>query len=231
MIPDFYSHWHIAWQILIFVGALALGVFCLVKFCNLFVDSASAFAKKLHVSPMVIGLTVVAMGTSCPELAVSVFDSVEAMISGGYANVAIGNVVGSNIANILLVLGFSVLFTPIVIKQSTLHKEFPVLLGVTVLLLLFGLFFGLNAGVNDYAITRWEGAILVVLMVAYLVFLVLSAKKNPDDVPQEVIKEMPVWKSILFIVLGALGIAFGGEAVVFGAKGLAIKGAVASCAI
>ena len=228
MIPDFYSNWHIAWQILLFVGALALGVFFLVKFCNIFVDSSSALAKKLHVAPMIIGLTVVAMGTSCPELAVSVFDSVDAMLAGGHANVAIGNVVGSNIANILLVLGFSIVFTPIAIKRTTLLREFPVLLGVTVLCLFAGLFFGLNSFYQDHAIIRWEGVVFVVLMVGYLVLLVVSAKKHPDEVPQEVIKDMPVWRSLLFIVIGAVGIAIGGEAVVFGAKGLALAGATSA---
>ncbi|MBR1746717.1 MAG: calcium/sodium antiporter [Clostridia bacterium] len=228
MIPDFYSQWHVAWQILMFVAFLAVGIFCLVKFCNVFVDSSSALAKRLHVAPMIIGLTVVAMGTSAPELAVSVFDSVETLVSGGHANVAIGNVVGSNICNILLVLGFSVLFTPIIIDGHTLHKEFPVLLFVTVICLIFGLLFGLNASYGDYAILRWEGIVLVVLMVAYLVFLIVGAKRHPDETPSTVIKDSPVWKSLLLIVLGAAGIAFGGEAVVFGAKGLALVGAKAA---
>lgn len=225
MIPDFYSNWHVALQILLFVAAVALGVFFLVRFCNMFVDASSAFAKKLHVAPMVIGLTVVAIGTSCPELAVSVFDSVETMFAGGHANVALGNVVGSNICNILLVLGFSVLFTPILIERSTLHKEFPILLGVTTLCLFFGLLFGLNGLYNDYAIMRWEGIVFVVLSVVYIVFLVVSARKHPEEVPMEAIKDMPVWKCLLFIVVGAIGIAIGGEAVVFGAKGLALTGA------
>ena len=225
MIPDFYGSWHVGWQVLLFIAALAVGVLCLVKFCNLFVDSSSALAKKLRIAPMVIGLTVVAMGTSLPELAVSVFDSVDSLLGGGHANVAIGNVVGSNIANILLVLGISVLFRPIIIKTSTLHKEVPILLAATSVCLLFGLLFGINASFNDYAILRWEGIVLVVGLVAYLIFLVISAKKDPEDVPEEAIKDMPLWKAILFVVIGAIGIAVGGEAVVFGAKGLAITGA------
>ena len=200
MIPDFYSQWHVGWQILLFIAALSVGVVFLVKFCNLFVDGSSALAKKFRIAPMVIGLTVVAMG----------------------------NVVGSNICNILLVLGVSVLFRPIIIKQSTLHKEFPILLGVTVLFLVFGLLFGLNSAFNDYAILRWEGIVFVVGMVAYLTFLVISAKRNPEDAPQEAIKDMPLWRAIVFVVVGAAGIAVGGEAVVFGAKGLALTGATAA---
>ena len=110
------SNWHVGLQSAMFVVGLALGVFCLVKFCDIFVDSSSAIAKKLKVSPLIIGLTIVAMGTSLPELAVSVSDSVS-NIGGGNSNVAIGNVVGSNICNILLVLGFSVVFTPIIVKR------------------------------------------------------------------------------------------------------------------
>ena len=228
MIPDFYSQWHVGWQVLLFIAALSVGVVFLVKFCNLFVDGSSALAKKFRIAPMIIGLTVVAMGTSFPELAVSVFDSVDSMLVGGHANVAMGNVVGSNICNILLVLGVSVLFRPIIIKQSTLHKEFPILLGVTVLFLVFGLLFGLNSAFNDYAILRWEGIVFVEGMVAYLTFLVISAKRNPEAAPQEAIKDMPLWRAILFVVVGAAGIAVGGEAVVFGAKGLALTGATAA---
>ena len=227
MIPDFYSQWHVGLQIMLFITAVAVGILFLVKFCNLFVDSSSALAKKLRISPMIIGLTVVAMGTSFPELAVSVFDSVDSLLVGGHANVAIGNVVGSNICNILLVLGISVIFRPIIIKQSTLHKEFPVLLAVTTLCLVFGLLFGLTSSYLDYAILRWEGIVMIVCMIAYLTFWVISAKKDPEDYPQEVIKEMPLWRAIVFVVLGAIGIAIGGEAVVFGAKGLALAGAKA----
>ena len=99
---------------------------------------------------------------------------------------------------------------------------------MTVLCLFAGLFFGLNSFYQDHAIIRWEGIVFVVLMVGYLVLLVVSAKKHPDEVPQEVIKDMPVWRSLLFIVIGAVGIAIGGEAVVFGAKGLALAGATSA---
>ena len=101
---------------------------------------------------MIIGLTVVAMGTSCPELAVSVSDSIRSLISKTNANIAIGNVVGSNICNILLVLGLSIIFTPITVKKSSLKKEFPVLLGVSLLLVLFVLIAGSITG--NYEVSR-----------------------------------------------------------------------------
>ena len=228
MIPEFYETWHIAPKLIILLVFMVVGVFFLVKFCDLFVGAASSIAKKLKIAPMIIGLTVVAMGTSCPELAVSVSDSISCLINGGYANVALGNVVGSNICNIVLVLGLSVIFTPIIIKKSTMKKEMPFLMGVSLLLVIFGIFFGVGTATGNYAILRWEGIIFVILMIAYLVFLVIDAKRHPvEDENQEEIKDMKLWKAILFVVIGAIGIAAGGEFVVFGAKGLAVTGATA----
>ena len=228
MIPEFYSSWHIAPKLLILIVFMVVGVFFLVKFCDLFVGASSSIAKKLHIAPMIIGLTVVAMGTSCPELAVSVSDSIACLAAGeGNANVAIGNVVGSNICNILLVLGLSIMFTPIIIKPQSLKKEFPFLIGVSLLLVIFGIFFGVGSAIGNYAILRWEGIIFVVLMVAYITYLVIDAKKHPTEDNGEEIKDMKMWKAILFVIIGALGIACGGEFVVFGAKGIAVTGATA----
>ena len=225
MITEFYQNWHIAPKILILILFLVVGVFFLVKFCDVFVNAASAIAKKLRIPPMIIGLTVVAMGTSCPELAVSVSDSIGCLINGGNANVAIGNVVGSNICNILLVLGFSVIFTPIIIKKQTLKKEFPILIGVSLLLVIFGIFFGIGTTTGNYAILRWEGIIFVILIIAYMTYLVIDAKRHPTEDDQEEIKDMKIWLAIILVIVGALGIALGGEFVVFGAKGLALTGA------
>ena len=224
MIPDFYADWHMAPKLLILIVFMAIGVFFLVKFCDIFVGASSSIAKKLHIAPMIIGLTVVAMGTSCPELAVSVSDSISCLIDNGNANVAIGNVVGSNICNIVLVLGLSIIFTPIIVKKSSLKKEFPILLVVSTLLVGFVLIGGAITG--TYEITRWMGIIFIVLIFAYITFLVIDAKRNPVESEEE-IKDMKLWKAILFVVIGAIGIAAGGEFVVFGAKGLAVTGATA----
>ena len=225
---DFILNWPLPYQIISFVVLLGIGVFFLVKFCDIFVDSASSIAKKLKISPLVIGLTIVAMGTSCPELAVSVSDSVASLASGGNANVALGNVVGSNICNILLVLGLSALFTPMIVRKSIIKKELPILLAVSSLLVIFGCFFNLG---DKLAIVRWEAIIFVVLIIAYLVYVVLSAKKGNDEEQAQgeeiVIKDMPIWKSIILCIVGIAGIIIGGEMVVFGAKGLATEGALA----
>ncbi len=233
MLVDLLNGWikdlHIGIQIALFVVGLALGVFCLVKFCDWFVDGAGVIAAKLRVSPLIIGLTVVAMGTSLPELAVSVSDSVTA-IRGGNANVAIGNVVGSDICNILLVLGFSTVFTPIAVKKSVNRREMPILLAVTALTTLFVCLFGLHsaADIGDLAITRYEGIILTVGIVIYITYLVIMARRHPEQMDeQQAVGDMPWWKAILFVVAGAVGIIVGGQLVVFGAKGLALEGAAA----
>lgn len=229
------QNWHPALQIAMYVVGLALGVFCLVKFCDIFVDSSSTIAKKLKISPLIIGLTIVAMGTSLPELAVSVSDAIQCIAENQNANVAIGNVIGSNICNILLVLGISVTFTPIAVRKNVSRREMPILLAATAIVVLFVGLFGLNsaADINDLAITRWEGIILVVLMIAYMTYVIVMAKKHPEQIETEndneevKSKEMPLWKAIILVIVGAVGIILGGQFVVFGAKGLALKGASA----
>ena len=212
MLVDLFNGWikdlHVGIQLALFVIGLAAGVFCLVKFCDWFVDGAGVMARKLRISPLIIGLTIVAMGTSLPELAVSVSDSVMAIGHGGNANVAVGNVLGSNICNILLVLGFSVVFTPIAVKRSVNRREMPILLGVTALTVLFVCLFGMHsaADATDLAITRWEGIILAVGIVLYITYLVITAKRHPDmlDAEQEeTVKDMAWWKAITFVVVGA----------------------------
>ena len=237
MLLAFYSNWPTALQILLFLVAVAVGVFFLVKFSDIFVGAASSIAKKLHVSPMIIGLTVVAMGTSLPELAVSASDSIDCLIHGGNANVALGNVVGSNICNILIVLGCSALFTSVFVPKSTLKKEFPILIAVTAILVLFGCTFNLG---GSKAILRWEGIILVILIVAYITFLVIDAIRHPQEEEVEVdengntvkkddgIKDMNIWLAILLVIIGAAGVVLGGEMVVFGAKHFALTCAEAA---
>lgn len=232
MILTFVDSWPIYLQSIAFVVGLIVSTICLVKFCDIFVDSASTIAKKLHISELIIGLTVVAIGTSCPELAVSVSDSISSLLENSNANVAIGNVIGSNICNLLLVLGFSAVFTPIVVKKSVCKREYPFLLIISALLVLFVILFGTGSSITgNYAILRWEAIILVVLMFVYIWFLIHNAKKHPDEqlnteeekLTEEKEKDMKLWKAIILVIVGAAGIVFGGEAVVFGAKGLALQ--------
>lgn len=223
MIPDVpMTEW---WSWLVCVLALAVGVIMLWKCSDVFVDGAAVIAKKLKISTMIIGLTVVAFGTSCPELAVSVSDSITCLLQGGNANVAIGNVVGSNICNILIVLGVSAIFTPIVVKKQMLTKELPIMLGATALCVLFVLVWGISDG--SYAILRWEGIILVVGIIGYVAYLVISSRRQQKlgivtEENETEIKDMKTGKAVLCTVLGLIGVIIGGEAVVYGAKNIAV---------
>ena len=236
---DFILNWPKPLPVIFAVLLLGVGVFFLVKFCDIFVDSSSSIAKKLKISPLIIGLTIVAMGTSCPELAVSVSDSIAVLRDGGNANVAIGNVVGSNICNIALVLGLSALFTPMVVKKSIIQKELPILLVVSSALVIFGCCFAKD---GTLAILRWEAIILVIGIIAYLSYIVISAKNDAKKeekaklkkkkkkkaaiaLEDNSIKDMPIVKAIVLCILGIAGIIVGGEMVVFGAKELATEGA------
>lgn len=230
---NFIDNFPVPAQIVCFIALLGVGVFFLVKFCDFFIDSACAIAKKLHISPLIIGLTIVAMGTSCPELAVSTSDSIATLLEGGNANVALGNVVGSNICNLLLVLGLSAIFSPLFVKKDILKKEFPILIGVSFALVIFGCFFGISG--SKYAINRVEAIIFIALIIAYMTYMVLSAKKEAAlelesagaAEAKEDAKEMVLWKAIVLCVVGIAGIILGGEMVVAGAKGLAMQGAAA----
>lgn len=197
------------------VIVLLAGFFLLVKGADLFVDGSSSIAKKFRIPSIIIGLTVVAMGTSLPETAVSV----TASISGNNA-LAVSNAVGSNIFNLMVVIGFCALFTPIAVKRDSLVKDFPISIVCAALLLVLGLI-GMELGHID-------GIIFLLLFIGFIVLMVQSALKSrkadtlkgkaEDD---DEIKLMPVWKSIIFIIIGGAGIAFGGDMVVEGASKIA----------
>ena len=185
---------------------LALGFFLLAKGADVFVDGSSSIAKRFKIPQIVIGLTVVAMGTSMPEAAVSI----KAAISGN-ADISIGNVVGSNILNILIILGLSALIFPLSMKKSTQAIDIPIVIGASALLFVLGL-----TGV----IAWWGGLIFLLAFAGYLAFLFISSKNSPDSDSDE-IKDMPVWKSIIFIILGIGMIIFGSECAVTTASTLA----------
>ena len=213
----FISGWPLPLQIIVYVLTLGVGAFFLIKFCNIFVDSSSNIAKKLGIPPLIVGLTVVAMGTSFPELAVSVSDSISSLAEGSNANIGFSNVVGSNISNLLLVLAFSSLFAPVLIKKET-KRDYLVLVGVTSIFTIFALLFG------DFAILRWEAIILVCIIFFYITYIVLNAKKQIKK-DEEVVddKKTNLFKDIIFLLVGVIGVVAGGELVVYGAKGIALN--------
>ena len=164
-------------QYLIFIIAFVIGAVALIGFCNIFIDNASLIAKKFRIPPLLVGLTIVAMGTSIPEIAVSISDSIQVLNNGGgYSNIALGNVVGSNIANILLVISLGALFTPIIVKKET-KKELYILLGVTSILVAFSLLFGQSSILGSHVLKRWESIILLGLAFAYICYIIASSKE------------------------------------------------------
>ena len=186
---------------------LVAGFVLLIKGADFFVEGSSSVAKRLRVPSIIIGLTIVAMGTSLPECAVSV----TASLSGQNA-LAVSNVIGSNIFNLMVVSGFCAVFCSLPIEKDTLRKEFPFSIGCGVLLLVLG-YIGLTVG-------RIDGVILLVLFALYIGSMVRSALKARaagQQVEEEEYEILPVWKSILFIVGGMIAIKFGGDFVVDGA--------------
>ncbi|MCC3868748.1 calcium/sodium antiporter [Terrisporobacter mayombei] len=194
---------------------LIIGFFFLIKGANLFVEGASSIAKKFNVPAMVIGLTIVAMGTSAPEAAVSITSSL-----AGQNDMSVANVVGSNFFNILVVLGVSAIITKLPVQKGTIKKDAPFLLLVSSLLLIFGL--NLN-------ISRIEGLILLAVFAYFLIDTVKSAKKGGQETTNEaattmdveVARESSMSKTILLSIIGVVGIVLGGDMVVNSATDIA----------
>lgn len=153
------------------LAILIVGFALLIKGADLFVDGASGIAKKFGISELIIGLTIVAMGTSAPEAAVSI-----AAAAKGSAGISIGNVIGSNIMNIFIILGVVAAITPLKIERSTVRYEMPFTIIVTVLFVLMG---------RDGLITRVDGAILWAGLLLYIAYLLRQAKQKPAEVPAQ----------------------------------------------
>ena len=195
-------------EMLIQLGILAIGFVMLVKGSDWFVDGASSIATKFGIPQLVIGLTIVAMGTSAPEAAVSITAAFH-----GNADITIGNIVGSNILNILIILGICGLISPMVVQKSSILVDIPVTIAITLVLLWLGW---------DGTISRVDGIILQVLFFSYLAYLFISMKKNKNASDScEVPKEMPVVKSLIFLVVGLVVIVLGSRFAVDAASAIA----------
>lgn len=200
-------------EMVLAVLMLLAGFVLLIKGADYFVEGSSSVAKRLRVPSIIIGLTIVAMGTSLPECAVSV----TASMSGNNA-LAVSNAVGSNIFNLMVVCGACALFAPLAVDVGTLKKEFPFSVICAGLLLFLG-YFGMILG-------RADGILLIVIFAAYLAYMVLTAVKArradaQEDKEEDAYKILPIWKCMIFILGGALGIKFGGDFVVDGATVIA----------
>ncbi len=177
---------------------LALGLVTLVVGADAMVRGASRLAVTFGISPLVVGLTEVALGTSAPELAVSVGATL-----GGNPDLAIGNVIGSNIANILLILGISALITPLLVAEQIIRQEVPIMIGASVLMVVMAL---------DGSISRLEGAILFALVIAYTVFLIRQSRRASREVEEEFASEIPSsdwdrhWSVQAALIVGGLAL-------------------------
>ena len=194
------------------IGILLVGFVLLIKGADFFVEGSSTVAKKLRIPSIIVGLTIVAMGTSLPELAVSTTASLN-----GNNGIAISNVVGSNMFNLLVVCGVCALFSPLAIKKEVMKKDFPIAIGCGALLLVMGII-GMEVG-------RVDGIVLCVLFVIYNAVLIKMALKSRNDSSEEENqgKMIPIWLCIIYIVGGIVAIKFGGDFVVDGAVVIAGK--------
>ena len=185
-------------QFLILIAGLVL----ILLGANYLVDGASSIAKKFGLSEFIIGVTIVGIGTSAPEMVVSILSAIQ-----GKADMAIGNVVGSNIFNTLMILGVTALIAPLTITKSNLKKDIPINIAVTVLLIPLGMNFTLfGAGQNQ--LCRLDGAMMLGIFVWYL-WSSFRSEKAADD--ESGIKIFPIWLAIIMIAGGLAGLVYGGR--------------------
>lgn len=191
---------------------LIIGFFLLIKGADIFVDGASSIAKKIGIPSVIVGLTIVSLGTSAPELAVSLISSFN-----GNNGIAVGNVLGSNLFNTLVVLGGTAIVAPLLIKKSTIKRDYIATLVVTILtcFLIFGL-----VPKSENMLSCISGIILLVVCIAYMFILVKAAKKDSVK-DEENTSEIKMSKNILLSLIGVVGIVFGGNLVVDSATNIA----------
>ena len=196
-------------QLAINIGLLVLGFVLLMKGADWFVDGAASIADRLGIPQLVIGLTIVAMGTSLPEAAVSISAAMK-----GSAEITIGNVLGSNIMNVLVILGLTSVICVIPVQKSTVRYEIPFTILITVVLAALGLM--------DNVVNRLEGGILWAFMILYLLYLLKMAKNgNASEEEEADKKKKPIWLLILMIIVGAVMIVKGSDFTVDAASAIA----------
>lgn len=194
-------------KLLLDIVLLVVGFVLLIKGADFFVDGASSLAKKMKIPSLIVGLTIVAMGTSAPELAVSISSAAK------HANgLAVSNVIGSNMFNLLMVLGICSVVMPITVNMKVMKRDYPV---QTIGLLLFVLF------IINGKLERWEAGVLFAILVGYMIMTVLDALKNPSE--EEPPKKFNALICAASIIGGAAAIVFGGNLVVDHAQSIALR--------
>lgn len=192
---------------------LIIGFILLIKGADIFVDGAAKIAKKFGIPSIIVGLTIVSLGTSAPELSVSLIASFE-----GNNGITIGNVLGSNIFNTLMVLGVTAIIMPIVIKKNSVIKDYIINIVVSIVLLV--LTFGRVLLNKEAALTRISGIILLILCIIYTLYLIKSAKSRKEEDSEEE-EDIKILSCIIKIILGIIGIIAGGNLVVSSASDIA----------
>ena len=192
-------------QIILQLGLLALGFVMLVKGSDWFVDGAAGIAAKFRIPQIIIGLTIVAMGTSAPEAAVSITAAM-----GGSADITVGNIVGSNILNVLVILGLASAIVPVAVGKSTLKIDIPFMIAISAIFLLLGW---------DGTITRVDGLVLIALFAGYIGYMIWEALHSNEEGDE--IKDMPIWKMLLSTVIGLALVVWGADVAVGAATKLA----------
>ncbi len=192
-------------EVLLQLLLIAIGFLMLVKGADWFVDGSSGIARKFGIPQLIIGLTIVAMGTSAPEAAVSISAALK-----GTADITVGNILGSNILNVWIILGLSAVIVPLAVSKSTIRVDIPVVLVASVLLLVLGW----NGLLNWIA-----GLLLLVVFMLYMAYLFIEAMKHKAESAEE--ENLSVWKAILFTIIGLILIVWGSNITVDAATILA----------
>lgn len=184
---------------LISVMFIILGFIFLIKGADFLVEGASNLAKKFHIPEIIIGLTIISIGTSMPELFVSITSSI-----GGYSDMAIGNVIGSNIVNLLFILGISAWLNPIEVKKETKFIEIPLCLVITII-------FMITCNIK-HGISRAEGIFLILLFIMFIFYTIFMARKeNKEENIEEEERKTTLFKDILSIIIGIVALKVGGD--------------------
>lgn len=192
------------WDVVLLIVGMAL----LIKGADWFVDGASKIARAMKIPSLIIGLTLVSIGTSAPEFSVSVTAAIR-----GENDISFGNIIGSNIFNTFFVIGASALFTTLVVSKNMKKYDLPILIAIYLLLFLFAF------AITPNIVSRWEAIIIFLLTIAYTVFLIIRSK---NEEPVEEIENKTKWyMNVLFLALGLAGIILGGDLVVDSASNIA----------
>jgi len=194
---------------------LIIGLIILIVGGDYLVRGSSSIALRLHLSPLVVGLTIVAFGTSAPELVISIQSALK-----GSPDLAMGNVVGSNICNLALVLGLTAVINPVKVQANSIRVDWPMTMGASILLFIM---------VREGYLHAIEGIIMIIILCIYLFFIIRQSRKDTlasraksnDDIPDFPTKQ--IWKDVAFILIGCVGLFYGSEWFVGSAKDLALS--------